>query len=557
MAELARLLEPSPDFVKLAVQNFEDRNLTAAVLAEWKPILGSAIHEWAKQQMLTMALDRAGDRLAGDRAPLSRPEATHAPAKQNGPTETREMLRASPEGEREAGAAARKAWETRRVSLKELIDAGVLKAPLKLIANSRGRISKRSSWRTMGQSHSTASRMPLPRQPELRRRVGKRMVGSSGIGTVTDRAYRSMRPGRNIWPGARVEFPRRHEPGERNPAVPYLLNVCYLLLILAALPWLLVQAVRKGKYREGYAAKFLGLVPKRTSDRTCVWLHAVSVGEVGLLAPLLRMIARERPDWECVISTTTMTGMALAKKKYPGLCVFYCPLDFTWAVQRAMRRIRPDLLVLAELELWPNLVRAARRNGARVAVINGRLSEHSFAGYRRIRPLTAALLRQIDLLAVQDAAYAERFLALGADPRSLFVTGSMKYDGAATDRRNPATLRLAAMAGFGADDLVLLAGSTQEPEEAVALDVFRRLQPAWPALRLVLVPRHPERFALVARELDAAGVAWQRRTDLDRSGPDPAARILLVTWWANWAPGGARPGSPSWAGAWAIAAGRT
>ena len=196
--------------------------------------------------------------------------------------------------------------------------------------------------------------------------------------------------------------------------MPYLLNVGYLLLILAALPWLVLQAVRKGKYREGYAEKFLGLVPRRTSGRKCVWLHAVSVGEVNLLAPLLRVVAAERPDWECVVSTTTMTGMALAKKKYPRLSVFYCPLDFTWAVGAAMRRIRPDLLVLAELELWPNLVRAARRGGARVAVINGRLSEHSFAGYRRIRPLAAALLRQIDLLAVQDAAYAERFLALGA-----------------------------------------------------------------------------------------------------------------------------------------------
>ncbi len=322
--------------------------------------------------------------------------------------------------------------------------------------------------------------------------------------------------------------------------VPYLLNFAYSLLILAALPWLAVQAIRKGKYREGYAAKFLGLVPWRTSGRTCVWLHAVSVGEVGLLAPLLGIIGRQHPDWECVISTTTMTGMALAKKKYPDLCVFYCPLDFTWAVGAAMRRIRPDLLVLAELELWPNLVRAARRSGARVAVINGRLSEHSFAGYRRIRPLAAALLRQIDLLAVQDPAYAARFLALGADPRSVFVTGSMKYDGAATDRRNPATQRLAALAGLDAADPVLLAGSTQEPEEAVALDVFRRLQLTWPALRLVLVPRHPERFAVVARHLDAAGVAWQRRTELDRSGPDPAARILLVdvvgelgAWWGT------------------------
>ena len=114
--------------------------------------------------------------------------------------------------------------------------------------------------------------------------------------------------------------------------MPYLLDAFYLLLLLAALPWLAVQAVRKGKYREGYAAKFLGLVPRRSSQRPCVWLHAVSVGEVNLLAPLLKMIDQQRPDVECVISTTTMTGMALAKKKYPGLSVFYCPLDFSWAI---------------------------------------------------------------------------------------------------------------------------------------------------------------------------------------------------------------------------------
>ena len=173
--------------------------------------------------------------------------------------------------------------------------------------------------------------------------------------------------------------------------MPYLLNLVYLLLILVSLPWLLVQAVRKGKYREGYAAKFLGLVPRRTAaKKTCLWLHAVSVGEVNLLAPLLKRIEQERPEWECVISTTTTTGMALARKKYPRQTVFYCPLDFSWAVKAAMRRVRPDVLVLAELELWPNLIRAAKRSGARVAVINGRLGEKSFRGYRRIRPLVAS-----------------------------------------------------------------------------------------------------------------------------------------------------------------------
>jgi 3-deoxy-D-manno-octulosonic-acid transferase len=345
----------------------------------------------------------------------------------------------------------------------------------------------------------------------------------------------------------------------------HLLNLIYLALILVSLPWLVWQAVRKGKYREGYAAKFLGRVPTRTTansreltapggatgspgdsadasrsspgavssrlfqtrDKTCIWLHAVSVGEVNLLAPLLKTIEQQRPEWECVISTTTTTGMELAKKKYATHTVFYCPLDFSWAVKAAMRRIRPNVLVLAELELWPNLIRAAKQHGAKVAVINGRLGEKSFRGYRRIRPLVAGLLRQIDLLAAQDETYAERFRALGARPETVHVTGSMKYDGAQTDRNNPATRRLAALAGFAQDDIVLLAGSTQDPEEAMALETFRALSAQWTKLRLVLVPRHPDRFEAVAKLLEASGISWQRRTALSGEAASDLAGVAV------------------------------
>ena len=331
--------------------------------------------------------------------------------------------------------------------------------------------------------------------------------------------------------------------------MPYLLNIFYLLLLLAASPWLVWSAIRTGKYREGYAEKLLGLAPRRTSNKKCLWLHAVSVGEVNLLAPLLALIQRERPDWECVISTTTKSGMALAKKKYAGRTIFYCPLDFSWAVNAAMRRVRPDVLVLAELELWPNLVWAARRHGARIAVINGRLSQKSFKGYLRIRPLVSRLLRSVDRIAVQDDTYAERFRTLGARPGVVQVTGSMKYDGAQTDRDNPATRRLAALAGLAAEDVVFLAGSTQEPEESLALQVFQQLSRDWPQLRLIVVPRHPERFDSVARMLDASGVAWQRRTLLDPAASrlqrqaeerKKTPRVLLVdvvgelgAWWGT------------------------
>ena len=338
--------------------------------------------------------------------------------------------------------------------------------------------------------------------------------------------------------------------------MPYLLNLIYVLLILLSLPWLVWQSLRKGKYREGYAAKFLGRVPQRTSNRTCLWLHAVSVGEVNLLVPLLKMIEKERPEWECVISTTTTTGMALAKKKYPRQTVFYCPLDFSWAVKTAMRRVRPNVLVLAELELWPNLIRAAKQRGGKVAIINGRLGEKSFRGYRRIRPLVARLLQQIDVVAAQDETYAERFRSLGARPEAVHVTGSMKYDGAQTDRGNPATQRLAVLAGFKDDDVVLLAGSTQEPEEAMALETFCELSGRWPQLRLVLVPRHPDRFEAVAKLLEASGVCWQRRTALSGEAASGDG-VLLVDVVGELAHGGGRPRSRLLAGAWATAGVRT
>lgn len=318
----------------------------------------------------------------------------------------------------------------------------------------------------------------------------------------------------------------------------YLLNLVYVALLLICSPWLLWQAVTKRKYREGWGVKLLGLAPVRGGNRPCVWLHGVSVGEVNLLATLIEELARKQPTWQCVVSTTTMTGYAVALRKYPQCAVFYCPLDLSWAVRRAMRRVRPTLLVLAELELWPNLVLAAREHGARVAVINGRLSEKSLAGYQRIKPLVAWLLRQIDLVAVQDELYAQRFLALGAVAERLHVTGSMKYDGAATERDNPRTRRLAELAGFVAGDTVLLAGSTQQGEEAAALAAWQSLAPDYPNLRLVLVPRHPERFDEVGQLLERSGVRWQCRSRLEREGVDKAARVLLVdavgelgAWW--------------------------
>jgi 3-deoxy-D-manno-octulosonic-acid transferase len=311
--------------------------------------------------------------------------------------------------------------------------------------------------------------------------------------------------------------------------VSWLLNIVYLSALIVCAPWVLWAMLRKGKYREGYAQKLLGLAPRRDNFGTCVWFHAVSVGEVNLLATLLRKLRWARPDWECVVSTTSRAGYELALKKYPHLSVFYCPLDFSWAVRTAIRRVRPTLLVLAELELWPNLILAAKAEGARVAIVNGRMSDKSFPGYLRIRPLVARLLRQLDLYAVQNDESAARFKALGAPPDRIHVTGSLKYDGAETNRGNPRTLALRKLASIADDDIVFLAGSTQEPEEQLAIDIYRRLAADHPRLRLVIVPRHPERFDAVANVLQASALPWQRSSELAIQPPALPGVLPLIT----------------------------
>lgn len=299
----------------------------------------------------------------------------------------------------------------------------------------------------------------------------------------------------------------------------WLLNFCYAAVILVAAPVMAWRAVRHGKYRDGWAAKLLGRVPVRTGDSPCVWLHAVSVGEVNLLGTTIAELRRQRPEWEIVVSTTTRTGFELAQKKYAGLTVFYCPLDFTWACAAAVSRLRPSLLVLAELELWPNLIAAARRGGAKVAIINGRLSDNSFRGYRRLRPLVRRVLRRIDLIAAQDDETAARFVQLGANSDIVRTTGSLKFDGAETDRTNPRTRALRELAKVQDDDILLLAGSTQAPEEQYAIDVLRALAADHPNMRLILVPRHAERFEEVAQIVAASGVSWVRRSKLAGDGP--------------------------------------
>jgi 3-deoxy-D-manno-octulosonic-acid transferase len=294
--------------------------------------------------------------------------------------------------------------------------------------------------------------------------------------------------------------------------MPWFLNLAYFALLLAVSPVLLWRVVVVGKYRTGWREKLFGHVPRRKGQRSCLWFHAVSVGEVLQLEPVLKELRLRLPTSEFVISTTTPTGRSVAETKFPSDRVCYFPLDFSWAVREAIRRIRPAAIVLVELELWPNFILEAKRAGIPIALINGRLSERSLRGYRRLRPLVSGLLDSLHVIAVQSQTYAKRFAELGASPHKLVITGSIKFDRVLTDRHNAKTAELRAAFGIAPAEQVLVAGSTQESEESAALDTYLALRDRFPALRLILVPRHKERFDEVARLVYSRGLPLHRRT---------------------------------------------
>ena len=294
--------------------------------------------------------------------------------------------------------------------------------------------------------------------------------------------------------------------------MPIALNFLYLVVLTVFAPILVVRSWVAGKYREGWREKLFGRAPHRIGDRPCLWFHAVSVGEVLLLKPLLAELARRRPNWDVVVSTTTSTGLTLARKTYPDLITFYAPLDFSWATRRAMARIRPTMLALVELELWPNLVRSAKLAGARVAIINGRLSVRSHKGYRRLRGPLGSTLRRLDTVAVQTVEYAERFVDLGIPADRVRVTGSVKYDGLESDRANPKTLALRKAIKLSSAEFVFVAGSTMEGEEEAAYQAYVEARQVHPGLRLIVVPRHQERFDKVAAWFEARGECVIRRS---------------------------------------------
>jgi len=280
-------------------------------------------------------------------------------------------------------------------------------------------------------------------------------------------------------------------------------QLAFLLAVLVYSPVLAWRLAFDRRYRFGLKER-LGWSPRGEGTRPVVWVHAVSVGELKAAGQLIGALATQHPDHEVVISSTTPTGRALARQLHPGLRSMYYPLDFGPFPWLALRRVGPAAVLLVELEYWPNFLFCAARRGVPVAVVNGRISERSFRGYRWIRGLSPPF-DAISRFCMQDESYRVRLLALGVDAERIRVTGNMKYDAVRVGHCPPRAPALRTWLA-GEDGLVLVCGSTHADEEATLLQIVAGVRVRLRRdLRMVIAPRHPERARQVREAIEAAG----------------------------------------------------
>ena len=310
-------------------------------------------------------------------------------------------------------------------------------------------------------------------------------------------------------------------------------SVLIVAFFVVVSPYLLYQAIRYRKYivslpqRMGYLPVSFNL----DGDES-IWIHAVSVGEVLTVRALLPQLRERYPRLRLFVSTTTMAGQQVARSNLPFVNeVFYFPFDLGFILNRTLRLVKPRMFIMMETEIWPNLLRACKRDGVKTALVNGRISSRSFPRYRLVRPFIRRVLADIDRLCVQSEETARRLRHLGADPSRITVTGSLKFDSldpsTAPGRGRERVLRFFRVSR---SRLVLVAGSTSKGEEEAVIRAFNRVRTttAGSAL-LILAARHPERFSEVEKLCQREGLSTIRRSDLPIDKEPRADAVILDT----------------------------
>jgi 3-deoxy-D-manno-octulosonic-acid transferase len=299
------------------------------------------------------------------------------------------------------------------------------------------------------------------------------------------------------------------------------------IALLTSFPFWLYQMLRHGKYRRGFLERF-GKVPPRLGPRNSlpvIWIHAVSVGEVLAISGLVEQLRRTFASHRVVVSTTTDTGQDLARKRFGEENVFYFPMDFGFAIRPYLRALRPEVVVLAETEFWPNFLRLVHSNGARMAVVNARISDRSWPRYQRFLWALRKMLAHVDLFLAQTTQDSSRLQSIGVAPPRIHVTGNLKFD-VSLPTPPPIIENLRKSLTVEGAGPVLVCGSTVEGEEPPLLKAFENLRVSHPKAVMILAPRHPERFDAVAALLEQMGISFHRRSQWQ--GEPLAGGVVLV-----------------------------
>ncbi len=298
-------------------------------------------------------------------------------------------------------------------------------------------------------------------------------------------------------------------------------NIFLVVATVFLSPVVLFKLITAPKYRGGLTQK-LGRLRKSVmrviKGTRPIWVHAVSVGEVMAAHPLIRELKKKYPHRKLILSTVTVTGHFTASRRVPEAdAIFYFPFDYPCIIRRVIKGINPEIVLIAETELWPNFFRELKRQGIPSAVINGRISPHSYKNYQKFRKFFGMVFDQVTLFCMQSEEDAQRIRDIGADPGKVMVTGNLKFDQKIQGTQaNPVAI--------SAGRKVITAGSTHRGEEAALLEVFTRLREKYPKLLLIIAPRHPERFDEVEGVINSAGYECQRRTSLR----GPVKDVLLL-----------------------------
>ena len=312
-------------------------------------------------------------------------------------------------------------------------------------------------------------------------------------------------------------------------------NCLFTVLFWLSAPFYLFKMWRRGNWKAGFGERFGSYdakVKQALTNRHTLWLHAVSVGEVNICTHLIQALEPRLPNVKLVVSTTTSTGMGELKKRLPShIQKIYYPIDRRPWVMKALGTIHPEAVILVEAEIWPNFLWRALDQGVPVFLINARLSDRSYRGYRRWSFLFRPLFAQLSGVGCQTEADAERLISLGCQRERVQVLGSLKFDSARLDERRVLDVpSLLGQIGVDPSAPVLVCGSTHAGEEAVLGRIFQRLRPRFPSLLMVMVPRHSERSKEAGHELEALGIKVVYRTEITQKTLHPAGSVdcLLV-----------------------------